>query len=78
MPIPLADRADKVNKRRPNRTSVPLDNPSELVSLEEIDRRYVTRVLASVGGNKSAAARILVVEWKTLYRMIDRWGLDPK
>jgi len=48
------------------------------VSLEEIERRYVTRVLESVGGNKSAAARILRIERKTLYRMMDRWGLDPK
>ena len=37
-------------------------------------RRYVARVVESVGGNKSAAARLLRIERKTLYRMLQRWG----
>jgi len=52
------------------------DDPGDLVSLEEMERRYVLRVLESLGGNKSAAARILRIERKTLYRMLERWGID--
>jgi transcriptional regulator with GAF, ATPase, and Fis domain len=51
------------------------DDPTELVTLDEMDRRYVTRVIESVAGNKSAASRILRIERKTLHRMLQRWGL---
>ena len=48
------------------------DDPSELVPLEEVERRYIARVMEAVGGNKTAAARILGIERKRLYRMLDR------
>jgi DNA-binding NtrC family response regulator len=48
------------------------DDP--LCSLAELERRHVARVLERVGGNKAAAARILGIERKTLYRMLDRWS----
>ena len=38
-------------------------------SLDELERRYVARVLASTKGNISKAAKILGVDRKTLYRM---------
>jgi DNA-binding NtrC family response regulator len=46
----------------------------ELVSLEEMGRRYILHVLESVAGNKAAAARILQIERKTLYRKLEQWG----
>ena len=33
------------------------DDPAELVPLEEVERRYILRVLEAVGGNKTRAAR---------------------
>jgi two-component system response regulator HydG len=50
-------------------------DPDELVSLDELERRYVTRVMEVVGGNKSSAARVLGLDRTTLYRMLDRYGL---
>jgi len=47
----------------------------ELVPLDELERRYMVRVLEAVGGNKSSAARILGLDRTTLYRMMDRFGL---
>ena len=76
--IAVDDLPEKVKSYSSNQVVLTADDPSELVSLEEIERRYVGRVLESVGGNKSAAARILRIERKTLYRMMERWGLDPK
>lgn len=50
--------------------------PGELLlSLEEIERRHVLRVLESVSGNKSQAARILGLDRKTLYRKLQGYGV---
>ena len=43
----------------------------------EVERRYITRVLEAVRGNKSEAARILGYDRKTLYRKIERYGIEP-
>ncbi len=42
-----------------------------LVPLEEVQQRYIARVLAHTGGNVSQAARILGVDRKTIYRRIE-------
>ncbi|GEN05565.1 DNA-binding transcriptional response regulator, NtrC family, contains REC, AAA-type ATPase, and a Fis-type DNA-binding domains [Myxococcus fulvus] len=47
-------------------------DPSELVTLEELERRYIHRVLETVGGSRTLAARILGVDRKTLYRKLER------
>jgi DNA-binding NtrC family response regulator len=46
---------------------------AELVSLEEVERRYIRRVLEATGGNKTMAARILGVDRRTLHRKFDRY-----
>jgi len=48
------------------------DNPEEMPTLEEVERRYVLRVLRAVGGNKTQAAHILGLDRRTLYRRLDR------
>ena len=45
-----------------------------LASLEEVERRHVLSVLAATSGNRSAAARILGIERKTLSRKLKAWG----
>ena len=44
----------------------------ELVTAAELERRYMQRVLALVGGNKSRAAKILGFNRRTLYRKMGR------
>jgi two-component system response regulator AtoC len=51
------------------------DDPTQLVPLEEVERRHVIRVLQAVGGNKTLAAQILKVDRKTLYRKLALYGL---
>jgi DNA-binding NtrC family response regulator len=51
---------------------------SELVTLEELERRYIHRVLDTVGGSRTLAARILGVDRKTLYRKLERDDADKK
>ncbi len=46
----------------------------ELVTLDELERRYMTHVLERVGGNKTRAAGILGIDRRTLYRVLGRNG----
>jgi DNA-binding NtrC family response regulator len=73
--LTVSDLPEKVRAYRSTRIMLAGDDPTELISLDDMDRRYVTQVVESVGGNKSAAARILGVERKTLYRMLQRWKM---
>jgi two-component system response regulator HydG len=73
--IEVSDLPDKVRAFKSSQIVIGGDDPTELVSLEELEKRYTQRVLESVAGNKSAAARILQIERKTLHRMLARWGL---
>jgi two-component system response regulator HydG len=45
---------------------------AELITLAEMQRRYIRHVLAAVGGNKSRAAAILGIDRRSLYRRLDQ------
>ena len=64
-----------VQIRNYSKSRVPLvgDDPSELVPMEEIEKRYILKVIEAVGGNKSLAAEILGFDRKTLYRKMERY-----
>jgi two-component system response regulator AtoC len=68
------DLPDKIRSYKSSHVLVAGDDPSELVPMEEVERRYILRVLEAVGGNKTAAARVLGIERKTLYRKLDRYN----
>ncbi|MGO8996265.1 MAG: sigma-54-dependent transcriptional regulator [Polyangiaceae bacterium] len=74
--IVVDDLPEKIRDYRTSHVLVASDDPSELAPMEEVERRYVLRVLEAVHGNKAAAARILGFERKTLYRKLERWGID--
>ncbi|HEY6876606.1 MAG TPA: sigma-54 dependent transcriptional regulator [Polyangiales bacterium] len=66
----------RVRNYKGSHVLVASDNPDELVKLEEVERRYVLRVLEAAGGNKRLAARILGLDRKTLYRKLERYGVS--
>ena len=51
--------------------------PPRLVSLEDLEREHVARVLEATEGHKSRTAEILGVSRPRLDRMIERYGLGP-
>lgn len=51
-----------------------MPQPAADERLAEVERRHILHVLASVGGNKSEAARRLGVSRKTLERKCAEWG----
>ncbi len=46
------------------------------LTLEEVEKRHLVRVLKETKGNKVKAAKILGIDRRTLYRMAERFGLD--
>jgi two-component system, NtrC family, response regulator AtoC len=48
------------------------------VSLEEVERRHIIRVLQHVGGQKGRAAEVLGINAKTLYNKIKAYGITSK
>ena len=71
--ITVEDLPERIRTYRASYVVVASDNPSELAPLEEVERRYILRVLESVQGNKSLAARILGVDRLTLHRKLERY-----
>ena len=49
------------------------EDPMELISMEEMERRYIMHVLKRTDGNRSLTARILQLDRKTLYRKLQNY-----
>jgi two-component system response regulator HydG len=66
------DLPEKIKDYKTARISIESNDPSELLPMEEVERRYILRVLEAVGGNKTLAAQVLGFDRRTLYRKLDR------
>ncbi|HEV8111165.1 MAG TPA: sigma-54 dependent transcriptional regulator [Planctomycetota bacterium] len=53
--------------------SAPLPEADEKRSMAEVEREHILRVLRTTDGNKAAAARMLGLDRKTLYRKLAAW-----
>jgi two-component system response regulator HydG len=71
--IETDDLPEKIRGFERSHVLVTSDDPSELPPLEEVERRYVLRVMEAVGDNKTLAARVLGVGRKTLYRKLEQY-----
>ena len=58
------------------RSAEPVADDEVLLSLNEIERRHILRVLSRTGGNKQAAARILGIDRTTLQRKLERYDVE--
>jgi DNA-binding NtrC family response regulator len=70
--IRVDDLPAHISDYRASQVLVASSDPSELVPLAEIEKRYIERVLEAVKGNKRRAARILGLDRATLYRKLER------
>jgi two-component system response regulator HydG len=61
----------KIATFEPSQIVIGGDLPEELITLDELNRRYVRRVLAAARGNKTLAARLLGIDRRSLYRRLE-------
>lgn len=64
------DLPERIRNYRQSTFRIDTSNPAELQTLEAVEQQYIRRVMESVQGNRTEAARILGVDRKTLYRRL--------
>jgi two-component system response regulator HydG len=70
--IGVDDLPERIREFKTSRITIESNDPSELLPMEEVERRYILRVLEAVGGNKTLAAQVLGFDRRTLYRKLER------
>jgi two-component system response regulator HydG len=68
--ITVDELPDKIRDHRSTATVTATGVPDELITLDEIERRYVRQVLVATNNNKTDAARILGIDRRSLYRRL--------
>jgi two-component system response regulator AtoC len=70
----IDDLPEKVRDYRSTNLQVPGVDAEELLTMDEVERRYILRVLQQVGWSKTAAAGVLGLNRRTLYRKLELYG----
>jgi two-component system response regulator HydG len=74
--ILVDDLPERVRQHRARKLVLDADDPSGLLSLEQVEQQYILHVLESTGGNRTQTARILGLDRKTLYRKLKQFGVE--
>ena len=73
--LTVDDLPEQIRDFRDSEVVIAGNDPAELTSLEEVERRYILHVLRCVGDNRTLAAKTLGLDRKTLYRKLRRYGV---
>lgn len=73
--IRLDDLPEKVRDFEKTVVQIESSDPAHLITVEELEKRYIAQVLVAVGGNKTVAAKILGFDRRTLYRKLELHGM---
>ena len=69
----MDDLPERIRATAPHHVLPAAEDPAELVPLEEVERRYILRVLEAVRGNRTSTARVLGLDRKTLVRKLGQY-----
>ncbi|HUS31403.1 MAG TPA: sigma-54 dependent transcriptional regulator [Kofleriaceae bacterium] len=75
--ISARDLPEAIRDYVPSRTRTATGASDELVTLEELERRYIQQVLEVTRNNKSEAAKILGIDRRSLYRRLHDDDASP-
>jgi two-component system response regulator AtoC len=76
--LTVDDLPEKIRNYRSSDLAIAGLEDHEVLSMDEVERRYITRVLKQLDGNKTMAAELLGLDRRTLYRKLERWGTTPE
>ena len=78
--LTVDDLPEKIRDYKSTDLTIPGVGALEILTMDEVERRYITRVLKQLDGNKTSAAEMLGLDRRTLYRKLERWGAaeDPE
>ena len=72
--LTLEDLPERIRSYRPDHFVMTADEVEEIISIDELERRYIARALKLLNGNKARAAQLLGVDRRTLYRRLGRYS----
>ena len=74
--ITLDDLPARITQHQSSQLVLADDDAEHMLSLDQLERRYIERVLKVTSGNKTQAARVLGLDRRTLYRKLDRYHTE--
>jgi DNA-binding NtrC family response regulator len=67
------DLPERIRTHRRAQLVVADEDPTSMLPMHEVERRYILHVLETARGNKTVAARILGFDRRTMYRKLERF-----
>ena len=75
--LTVDDLPPKVLQHSAAKLVISTESPLELITVDEMTRRYVRQVLAVAKGNKTHAAKLLGIDRRSLYRRLEGVTTEP-
>ncbi|HET6337046.1 MAG TPA: sigma-54 dependent transcriptional regulator [Polyangiales bacterium] len=73
--ITLDDLPEHIRTFKAKDFVLPLENPTELLAMDEVEKRYILQVIEAMNGSKTQAAAVLGFDRRTLYRKLKTYGV---
>lgn len=74
--IQIDDLPKRIQDYQSQKITLSIDDPKQILPMAEIEKRYISQVLAAAKGNKTLAAKLLGFDRTTLYRKMDQYQLE--
>jgi DNA-binding NtrC family response regulator len=74
--IGVDDLPERIANFKSTRITIGTSDPTSILPMDEVERRYVGQVLETLRGNKALAARALGMDRRTLYRKLESWSKE--
>jgi len=71
--LTVEDLPERISRYESSRMTIADVDSEHMLTLDQLEKRYIERVLKAAQGNKTQAARLLGVDRRTLYRKLERY-----